>query len=123
MQLTKFRLKGSSLMEVVTAMVIISLSIALTGVLFANVFNSSKRMLKQQAWFKLNEIGNITFINKDITEIEIELSPLVIKKKSIVIDKERGLWLVVLEAQDQTGEVLTRRRLFIETFDEVSKDR
>lgn len=110
-------------MEVVTAMVIISLSIALTGVLFANVFNSSKRMLKQQAWFKLNEIGNITFINKDITEIEIELSPLVIKKKSIVIDKERGLWLVVLEAQDQTGEVLTRRRLFIETFDEVSKDR
>jgi hypothetical protein len=122
MQLTKFRLKGSSLMEVVTAMVIISLSIALTGVLFANVFNSSKRMLKQQAWFKLNEIGNLAFINKDITEIEIDLSPLVIKKKSIVIDKERGLWLVVFEAQDQTGEVLTRKRLFIETFDEVSKD-
>lgn len=109
-------------MEVVTAMVIISLSIALTGVLFANVFNSSKRMLKQQAWFKLNEIGNLAFINKDITEIEIDLSPLVIKKKSIVIDKERGLWLVVFEAQDQTGEVLTRKRLFIETFDEVSKD-
>lgn len=122
MQLTKYRLKGSSLMEVITAMVIISLSISLTGVLFANVFNSSKRMLKQQARFKLNEIGNLTFIDKDITEIEIELSSLVVKKKSIVIDKEKGLWLVVLEAQDKAGEVLTRKRLFIETFDEVSKD-
>ncbi len=122
MQLTKFRLKGSSLMEVVTAMVIISLSIALTGALFANVFNSSKRMLKQQAWFKLNEIGNLTYINKDITEIEIDLSPLVIKKKSFVIDNERGLWLVVFEAQDQTGDVLTRKRLLIDTFNEESKE-
>ena len=109
-------------MEVVTAMVIISLSIALTGALFANVFNSSHRMLQQQAWFMMNKIGNTALINKDIADAEIERSTLIFRKKSFAIDKDKGLWLVVFEAEDKTGKILARRRLLVETFDATSKD-
>jgi hypothetical protein len=122
MQLIKIRIKGSSLMEVVTAMVIISLSIALTGALLGNVLNSSQRMLKQQAWFMMNEIGNNALINKDIADNEIDRNTLVFRKKSFAIDKEKGLWFVVFEAEDRTGKILARRRLLVETFDATTKD-
>lgn len=122
MQLISGRLKGSSLMEVITAMVIISLSLALTGVLFANVFNSSERMLRQQAWFIMNNISNKAVINKDITESEIDSNAIIVKKKSFAIDEENGLWLVVVEAEDRAGKVLARRRVLIEIYNITTKD-
>lgn len=122
MQLISGRLKGSSLMEVITAMVIISLSLALTGVLFANVFNSSERMLRQQAWFIMNNISNKAVINKDITESEIDSNAIIVKKKSFAFDEKNGLWLVVIEAEDRAGKVLARRRVLIEIYNITTKD-
>jgi len=114
MQLINIKIKGSSIMEVVTALVIISLSIAFTGVLFARVFGNSNRLLQQKAWFVVNEMGNKALLNKEIEEGEVTYESFFVKKKSFVIDEAKGLWLLEFEAHQLDGKQLTKRRILLE---------
>jgi hypothetical protein len=109
-----YKLKGSSLAEVVTAMLIISLSMALTGMLFANVFGSSGRYLKQEAWFIVNEYVNATIQKKDVEPFETVLSKFSIEKTSTKAESINDLWIVTIDATTKEGKVLAMRKFMIE---------
>lgn len=108
------KLKGSSLAEVVTAMLIISLSMALTGMLFANVFGSSARYLKQEAWFTVNEYVNATIQKNDVESLEFVLSKFTVVKTCEKADSVDDLWVVTINAVTKEGKVLVTRKFMIE---------
>jgi hypothetical protein len=114
-------LKGSSIAEVVTALLIISLSIALTGVLFANVFSSSGRYLRQEAWFAVNECFNVTRLTKDVESMENVMPKFSIEKTSVKVEGVNDLWIVKIEALTSEGKILATRQLMVEVPSDVIK--
>jgi hypothetical protein len=119
MPIIRKRLKGSSIIEVVTGLFIISLSIALTGVLFANVFDSSGRMLKQQAWFATNEWRSQVLLTGNIVSEEIDKGYYIINKESALVDETKGLWMINIEAFKPEGDILTSCKFFMEVDSEA----
>ena len=96
-------------------MFIISLSIALTGLLFSQVFASSDRMLKQRAWFELNEWRGQIIINKDTENEMVKKESYVLVKESTLVDSEKKLWLINIVAKDDNDKIIMERKFFIET--------
>jgi Tfp pilus assembly protein PilV len=88
------KIRGSSIIEVVIALFIISISIALTGSLFTKVFQSSKRVLQQKAWYDLNEWSNQVKLTKDIKESIFVKDVYSLEKNALLIDESKGLWQV-----------------------------
>ena len=108
------KIKGSSIIEVVTGIFIISLSIALTGVLFAGVFTSSSRIKKQRAWFHMNQWGNEIMLTHNIINEEVEYPSFKMIKESEILDEENNLWVVRIRAVESKGEVISQRKFIIE---------
>jgi hypothetical protein len=119
-QLVKFRVKGSSILEVVVGIFIISLSLALTGSLFAQVFASSDRMLKQKAWFAENKIGNEVVLSENTETETIEYPSFTIIKTGEPVDQKKELWMIKIEAFDSNKKMIISRRFLLkkETTDQ-----
>jgi Tfp pilus assembly protein PilV len=108
------KLKGSSIIEVVVAIFIISLSIALSGVLFNNVFSSSDRLLKQRAWYDVNQMLCQAELSKDTEAFIIEKNHYTLSKQAQMIDESKGLWRLQIEARQINEKVLAIRRIYLE---------
>jgi hypothetical protein len=109
-----YQLKGSSIAEVVTAMLIISLSMALTGMLVADIFGSSGRYLRHEAWFDVNKYVNITKAAKNIEPVQEVLPRYKIEKSSYKAENENDLWIVIVNAIANDGKVLVTRKFMME---------
>lgn len=105
--------KGSSIIEVVTALTIISVSLSLTGVLFASVFNSHNRYLKSQAWFVVNEWVSDTRMTKEVEQEDKDYQLFVVTKKRKTIDADYGLVLITIQAIDLQGKELAMRNFYM----------
>ena len=108
------RIRGSSLPEVVTAIVIISLSIALTGVLFGLFTNSSGRIQKLQAVYLAGEIIDKAVLSENTEDEEIITENFIARKTVISIDEERNLWLFLVDITDLEGDALFSRKQIME---------
>jgi hypothetical protein len=123
MSLKKGNIKGSSIIEVVTGIFIISLSLALTGVLFAGVLNSSSRIEKQRAWFHLNQWSNQIKMSGYIIFEEMDFPLFRMVKETEVMDKERDLVLVRIIAVDNNGETIATRKFLVKAQDNNGKEK
>lgn len=113
-------MNGSSVIEVVVALFLISLSIALTGVFFARVMDQSQRMMKLKAWYQLNEYCHKTQLNQNTDSEVMETDLLVLTRESVLLDEEKGLWETNLIVKDKRDKVLATRRLLWEMLGENS---
>ncbi|MBR8534936.1 hypothetical protein KDU71_05135 [Carboxylicivirga sediminis] len=106
--------KGSSIIEVVVAIFIISMSIALSGVLFNTVFSSSDRLLKQRAWYDTNHLVNEVITTKNTEPLILEKQLYTVSKQTQLMDEAKGLWLIQINATQGEDKLLASRRLYIE---------
>ncbi|GAO31955.1 PulJ/GspJ family protein [Geofilum rubicundum] len=108
------RVNGNTILEVVVALIIISASIGLTGTFFSSVFNTSSRMIKQQAWYDINE--QINHIKHHITAepLEIDRGHYLLRIEVDIMDEEMGLAYVTVYGIDNKGMQLVERRFFFE---------
>jgi len=98
MQLKGKKLKGSSLIEVVVSMVIISIAVTLSFSFFSQILESSGRMAKMKAWYVLNSLKNETIITENVNSEEFVFHSFKILKESELVNKEKDLWLINLQA-------------------------
>ena len=115
------KVKGSSIIEVVVGLFIISLSIALTGVLFAKLFNSSSRMLKQRVWHHVNQVANDVHLNQNVEALAVDHKNYTIARQTELIDEKKGLWKIRIVAHDKQEQELVSRR-FIMEINQVKND-
>ena len=108
------KIKGNSIIEVVVAIFIISMTIALSGVLFNNVFSSSDRMLKQRAWYEVNRLLSETLSTKNTEALLLEQDHYTVTKQSQIVDEAKGLWLIVFEAREPDEKLLVARKVYLE---------
>ena len=123
MRLMKRRVKGSSIMEIVTGLFIVTLSMALTGVLFANVLDASGRMRKQQAWYAIQEWGNQTRMNKNLEPQEISRPSFRMIKNCILLEEEKRLWEVIIVAVEEKAQAEPKELAVIRFLMEVDEER
>ncbi len=107
MQLIKERVKGSSLIEVVVGLFIISLSIALAGTLFAQVFDSSKRIITQKAWYDVNMWRSQVYLTNSIESEEKAKKVYRLIKHCELQNENKGLWLVNIKAVKESSGLET----------------
>lgn len=110
----KWRVRGNSIIEVVVAILLISLSMALSGVLFASLFNSSERVLKQRAWYEVSQIAHHTRWTADMEAVVVEKQGVQIQKKTERLDEDKGIWLVIIQAMDTQQKHLAQRRFLMQ---------
>ncbi len=120
------RLKGGSLAEVMVALVIISLSIALSGTFMGNLFDSSNRMLKLKAWYAVNIWRNEILLSGDIEATEIDASGYRLVKTSALVNDEKGLWLIqivaVKDSSFKEDQLITESQFYLEKEPEDSNE-
>lgn len=114
--------QGSSIVEVVTAMLIISLSMAATGILFAQVFGSSRRFVRHEAWFAANLWVEECRLMRDVKPESLELPHFTLVKTSDQMDADKNLWLVTIEATTPGGALLVQRRFLLEVASDLLVD-
>lgn len=110
----KCRLQSSSIAEVVTAMLLISLSMALASMLLSDIFGSSGRYMKHKAWFAVNEYVNMTRLSKSIETTADTLPGIILDKSAIRMEGNPDLWEVIIKATSNEGKLLVMRRFAIE---------
>ncbi len=125
MSLVNVRIKGNSLIEVIVAFVIISLSIALSGSFLSQLLDEFNRFQKQKVWYNLNLLKNQTVKTKNIESIEIVEQNYMIQKNVEVVNEVKGLYLVELSAMkvinnsimDDKKEPIFLYRFYVEVPD------
>ena len=111
------KLRGTTLIESLVAMVIVLLSFVAALAIYVNVTESSNLHQKLKAHYLLNNIAFATEREKTLLDAEIEGGDgtLKIYRKVKSYMNSKSVYLVTFEAQDKAGVVLaTRKELLID---------
>lgn len=115
MSLKLINVKGGTVIEVVIALLIVSLSIALTGMLFASFFDASQRMVKQQAWYDVENYCNRLKLEKVIESAEIDRGPYTIVSNVEQVNEFAGVICIEVFGIDQDGDRIVMRKFYLES--------
>ena len=107
----KKNVRGSTLIEVIVGLFIICLSVAMSGVVFSQVMNSSYRFQKQKAFFLLNDVAVKSKQMNDLQSDELEFGNIRIVKEVLPIDESRKLYIIRLNAFAADQRHLGQKRL------------
>lgn len=106
-------LKASSLVEVIIAMVVITLVFGLTLVIYLNVVRSSSLFPKLKASSLLDQVALQTKTEKRFFEETLETGGYHIHKQVSIYRGNERLLLIRLQATDPEGTVLAERNELI----------
>lgn len=113
------RLKGSTLIEVITGVTILSITLGISLVIFVNVTGMNNSNVKTQAYLKVNELAVETGKEKNFNEKEYELGTYRIVKEVEKYKENRELTKVVFKAYNLKGkELVTKQKIFLTETDE-----
>ncbi|MCW3787901.1 prepilin-type N-terminal cleavage/methylation domain-containing protein [Plebeiibacterium sediminum] len=126
MSIINAKIKGNSLIEVIVAFVIVSLSIALTGTFLSQLLDEFNRFQKQKVWYDLNLLKNQTIKSQNTETIELIEHNYKIQKNVELVNEVKGLYLVELSAievtnnriMDEKKEPLFFYRFYVEVDDQ-----
>lgn len=107
------KFSGGTVLEVVVALIIISIAFGLTGTLFSYTLGSSKRMVKIQTWYDMNVHINRIKNNCSIDSLEIEKGHYHLRTEFELLDEETGLTYVEVSSHDKQGGLIAQRRFYL----------
>ena len=102
--------RGSSLIEVITAMIIIGIVFAASVVIYLNVIGSSFVSLKSVAKFHLQEVITKSELEKNYISAEFEFEGVRVFQEVESRPDQPGVKIITWEARNTEGKVLAIRR-------------
>ncbi|HET6243889.1 MAG: hypothetical protein H0V01_04385 [Bacteroidetes bacterium] len=110
--LTK-KIKASTLIEVIVALIIVMITFGIAMVIFINVTHSDNQVQKLKASLILNESALKTSKENSYIDEKTEVDGLFINKTINPYENIPGLNLVLFEAFDVNGKIIAERRELI----------
>lgn len=112
--LNNHKLKGSTLIESLIAMIIIVLSIGISAMIYSSILSSDKEFIRLKA-NKLIDVEAIkTKAQKLLIDSEIKINELIIQKKISLYNETENLYCISFVATDVNGNTIaTRNELII----------
>ncbi|HYF68574.1 MAG TPA: hypothetical protein VD884_10575 [Ohtaekwangia sp.] len=104
------RLKGSSLIEVTVALVIITLVFSLAMVIYLNVQRSGLYAFKLSCEMMLNEVYTNTVRSEDYQNKEVTYDEVFIYQEVKTYPGSGNLLLITLEAREPGGKMIAERK-------------
>lgn len=101
-----FRLKASTLMESLVAMVLIMLTMCIGGMIYANVLSSSDNARKLNAQLLLDQVVQEMKEKEDFIDGSVEVGEIRVEKRVQLYKETDGLWQVSLKAYDAKNKLL-----------------
>jgi hypothetical protein len=111
--LLKPTLKSSTLIESLTAMVIVLLSFGIGTTIFSNVTSSSPLNEKTRAEILLKEVAAQTIHEKKFLDSETESAGIKIVKKVSPYNGANGLSILSIKALNRSNKVIAERNQLI----------
>ena len=109
----KFKLKGSTLVESLVAMVILVITTGITAMIYVNILESQRGPLKLQANNLLENIAGESKASNNFIDEEIKSGDIRIIKTAKKYSDKKSLLLLELIAFDLNGKLITKRKELI----------
>ncbi len=106
-------MKGSTLLESLVAMVILSFCFSVSVMIFVTVLNSSENKKIVQATLQMNEISLQTQQSKNYLDEEIKTDEFRFVKKINTRENAKGLIEMKIAAFDNKGHLIAERKELI----------
>ena len=110
---SRIKLKGSTLIETLVAMMVILISLVFCGIIYVNILSSGKSHKTFRAQTLLNEIAIKTRGEKKFVDEKMENSDIVIQKSIRTYNGIKDLYLQSLTASDTNGKMFGEYRELI----------
>ncbi len=108
------KIKGSTLIEVLVGVTILSITLGASLMIFVNVTEMNNSNVKTQAYLKVNELAVETAEEKNFTENEYELGTFRIVKTVETYQENNELTKVVFKAFNLKEKLLvTKQQIFL----------
>lgn len=108
-------LKASTLVESLFAMVIIVVSLGVGTMIYSNVLNSDKQVLKLKAMSVLDQQAALTKTEKSFIDAQQQFENWNIKKTLLLYDQTTNLYQLTLSVSDTSGHIIAVRNELIFT--------
>lgn len=107
------RVSGSSLIEVITAVVIISIVFTIASVVYLNVQRSGFSAKKLRASIVVNELIISSLKEKRFESLQREFGEFVLYQTVDLYAGNRNLKILIVEARDETGKLIAQRKKLV----------
>ena len=107
------KIKGSTLIEVLVAMIIVMVTFGIAMAIFINVSSSDRHVQKLKAQLLLSEVAIRTKAENSFIDATIELENITLNKTITSYREIPGLNILLLEAFDINGKKVAERKELI----------
>ena len=107
------RLKASTLMESLIAMVIMVVCLGVATMIYTNVLSSDKQRNQLKAMFLANEEAGKTKAEKNFLDSEIQAGDWIIKKTVAKYEQTENLYKLSLTVLDRNKKIIVTRNELI----------
>lgn len=111
------KIQAATLIEVLIALSIISISVGIAMIIHTNILYSNRNNMKMKATLLLNEISIETQKTKDYSDTEISTDNIVVIKKLEPYKNIEFLYEMSLEAKDKLGTKLAERKELVLVYE------
>lgn len=112
-KLCNAKVSGSSLIEVITAVVIISIVFTIASVVYLNVQRSSFSAKKLRASIMVNELIISTLKENRYEPLQQESGEFILYQTVDLYAGNRNLKVLIVEARDESGKLIAQRKKLI----------
>jgi Tfp pilus assembly protein PilV len=113
MGILKHKVKASSLIEVLVAMVIMMSTMGIGLAIYQNLTHDSNDDLKIRAEIELNSLASETKLNKTYSEVTIEEEDMRLQRSIEIYEKSKRLRILYLQAFTPFGKKITEYKEII----------
>ncbi|PCJ87266.1 MAG: hypothetical protein COA57_04870 [Flavobacteriales bacterium] len=113
MALLKQKIKATTLVETLIAMVIVMITFGLGLMIYVNVMNSGNQQLKLNAQLLMNQMAAETKTDNNFLDEEMETETLKIIKTVLPYEGSKRLNILMFEAFNKGGKKVTERKELI----------
>jgi type II secretory pathway pseudopilin PulG len=111
------KLKGSTLIEVMVAMVIVIIIFGLAMMTFINIAKFSNNALKTEAYFNLQKVITETYVNKQFLDEDYEFENMVIRKSITPYPDCKDLRIILFSAYTAENKLIIEKKQVVKATD------
>ena len=104
---------GSSLVEVIVALTIISIVVVISSVVLLNVLQSNSGSDRVMALYKLHQIEKLTKEEHDFTSKEFKFGEIIVARKTEDQNGQQGLQRIILTAYNKRKTPIIKKQIWV----------
>ncbi len=114
------KIPATSLIEVLMALSIITISVGVAMMIHTNILYSNRNSMKMKANLLMNEMSIEAKKNKDFADTEVNTDNVFISKKIESYNNIEFLYQMSFEARDNDGKKLGERKELVLIYDKMN---